>query len=54
MARQNIFGTVFGVDAGMMQIAVFPNMSKRRAGEIVDRILKAETHMPKHGRPQAE
>lgn len=39
MARQNIFGTVFGVDAGMMQIAVFPNMSKRRAGEIVDRIF---------------
>ena len=39
MARQNIFGTVFGVDAGMMQIAVFPNLSKRRAGEIVDRIF---------------
>ncbi len=39
MTRQNIFGTVFGVDAGMMQIAVFPNMSKRRAGEIVDRIF---------------
>ena len=39
MARQNIFGTVFGVDAGMMQIAVFPNMSKRRANEIVDRIF---------------
>lgn len=39
MARQNIFGTVFGVDAGMMQIAVFPNMSKRRAAEIVDRIF---------------
>ena len=39
MARQNIFGTVFGVDAGMMQLAVFPNMSKRRAGEIVDRIF---------------
>ena len=39
MARQNIFGTVFGVDAGMMQIAVFPNMSKMRAGEIVDRIF---------------
>lgn len=39
MARQNIFGTVFGVDAGMMQIAVFPNMSKRRSGEIVDRIF---------------
>lgn len=39
MARQNIFGTVFGVDAGMMQIAVFPNMSKRRAGEIVERIF---------------
>lgn len=39
MARQNIFGMVFGVDAGMMQIAVFPNMSKRRAGEIVDRIF---------------
>ncbi len=39
MARQNIFGTVFGVEAGMMQIAVFPNMSKLRAGEIVDRIF---------------
>ena len=39
MARQNIFGTVFGVDAGMMQLAVFPNMSKRRAGEIVERIF---------------
>ncbi len=39
MARQNIFGTVFGVEAGMMQIAVFPNMSKMRAGEIVDRIF---------------
>jgi len=39
MARQNIFGTVFGVDAGMMQIAVFPNLSKRRAVEIVDRIF---------------
>ena len=39
MARQNIFGTVFGVDAGMMQIAVFPNMSKRRANEIVERIF---------------
>ena len=39
MARQNIFGTMFGVDAGMMQLAVFPNMSKRRAGEIVDRIF---------------
>lgn len=39
MARQNIFGTVFGVEAGMMQIAVFPNMSKRRAGEIVERIF---------------
>ncbi len=39
MARQNIFGTVFGVEAGMMQIAVFPNMSKRRSGEIVDRIF---------------
>lgn len=39
MARQNIFGTVFGVDAGMMQIAVFPNMSKRRASEIVERIF---------------
>lgn len=39
MARQNIFGTVFGVDAGMLQLAVFPNMSKRRAGEIVDRIF---------------
>lgn len=38
MAKQN-FGAVFGVDAGMMQIAVFPNMSKRRAGEIVDRIF---------------
>ena len=40
MARQNIFGTVFGVEAGMMQIAVFPNISKRRSGEIVDRIFK--------------
>lgn len=39
MARQNIFGTVFGVEAGMMQIAVFPNISKRRSGEIVDRIF---------------
>ena len=39
MARQNIFGTVFGVEAGMMQIAVFPNISKRRSGEIVDRII---------------
>ena len=39
MAKQNIFGTVFGVDAGMMQLAVFPNMSKRRAGEIVERIF---------------
>ena len=39
MARQNIFGTVFGVDAGMLQLAVFPNMSKRRAGEIVERIF---------------
>ena len=43
MARQNIFGTVFGVDAGMMQIAVFPNLSKRRAGEIVDRIFNFYT-----------
>ena len=39
MARQNIFGTVFGVDAGMMQIAVFPNLSKRRSGEIIERIF---------------
>ncbi len=39
MTRQNIFGTVFGVDAGMLQLAVFPNMSKRRAGEIVERIF---------------
>ena len=39
MARQNIFGTVFGVEAGMMQIAIFPNISKRRSGEIVDRIF---------------
>lgn len=39
MARQNIFGTVFGVEAGMLQLAVFPNISKRRAGEIVDRIF---------------
>ena len=38
MAR-NIFGNAFGVEAGMMQIAVFPNKSKRRAGEIVDRIF---------------
>ena len=30
---------MFGVDAGMMQLAVFPNISKRRAGEIVDRIF---------------
>lgn len=39
MARQNIFGTVFGVDAGMLQLAVFPNISKRRSIEIVDRIF---------------
>ena len=39
MARQNIFGTVFGVDAGMLQLAVFPNVSKRRSIEIVDRIF---------------
>ena len=39
MARQNIFGTVFGVDAGMLQLAVFPNVSKRRSVEIVDRIF---------------
>ncbi len=39
MAKQNIFGTVFGIEAGMLQLAVFPNMSKRRAGEIVDRIF---------------
>ena len=39
MNRQNVFGMVFGVDAGMMQLAVFPNISKRRAGEIVDRIF---------------
>ena len=30
----------FGVEAGMMQIAVFPNLGKRRSGEIVDRIFK--------------
>ena len=35
----DIFRTMFGVDAGMMQLAVFPNISKRRAGEIVDRIF---------------
>ena len=39
MAKQNVFGSVFGIDAGMMQIAVFPNRSKRRAAEIVDRIF---------------
>ena len=39
MAKQNVFGNVFGVEAGMMQIAVCPNKSKRRAGEIVDRIF---------------
>ena len=39
MARQTIFGTVFGAEAGMMQLAVFPNRSKRRAAEIVDRIF---------------
>ncbi len=39
MAKQNIFGTVFGVEAGMLQLAVFPNIVKRRTGEIVDRIF---------------
>ena len=39
MAKQNIFGNVFGRDAGMLQLAVFPNKSKQRAGEIVDRIF---------------
>ena len=39
MAKQSVFGNAFGVDAGMMQIAVFPNRSKRRAAEIVDRIF---------------
>ena len=38
MARNN-FGSGFNVGPGMMQIAVFPNKSKRRAGEIVDRIF---------------
>lgn len=36
---RNIMGNAFGVEAGMMQIAVFPNKSKRRSGEIVDRIF---------------
>lgn len=39
MAKQNIYGNAFGIEAGMMQIAVFPNRSKRRASEIVDRIF---------------
>ena len=39
MAKQNVFGNAFGIEAGMMQIAVFPNRSKRRAIEIVDRIF---------------
>ena len=39
MSKQNIFGNVFGIEAGMMQIAVFPNKSKQRAGEIVNRIF---------------
>ena len=39
MAKQNVFGRGFGIEAGMMQIAVFPNRSKRRAAEIVDRIF---------------
>ena len=39
MVKQNVFGNAFGIDAGMMQIAVFPNRSKRRAIEIVDRIF---------------
>lgn len=30
----------FGIEAGMMQIAVFPNLGKRRAGEMVERIFK--------------
>lgn len=30
----------FGIDAGMKQIAVFPNLGKRRSGEMVDRIFK--------------
>ncbi len=29
----------FGIEAGMMQIAVFPNLGKRRSGEMVDRIF---------------
>ncbi len=36
---KNIFGNRFGIDAGMLQLAVFPNKSKRRSGEIVDRIF---------------
>ncbi len=30
----------FGKEAGMLQMAVFPNLSKRRAGEIVERIFR--------------
>lgn len=30
----------YGVEAGMRQIAVFPNLGKRRSGEMVDRIFK--------------
>lgn len=30
----------FGIEAGMKQIAVFPNLGKRRSGEIVERIFK--------------
>ena len=40
MAKSKIYGNAFGVGAGMMQIAVFPNRTKERAGEIVDRIFK--------------
>lgn len=39
MVKQKVSGNMFGVDAGMMQVAVFPNRSKRRAAEIVDRIF---------------
>lgn len=39
MAR-NFSGNSFGIDAGMMQIAVFPNKSKRRSSEILDRIFR--------------
>ena len=38
MAR-NIFGNSYGIETGMKQIAVFPNKTKNRSGEIVDRIF---------------